>query len=202
MDRRRGHNAWSCDLKPTEVPGNHYQCDLLEVLDAQPWDLGIFFPDCTYLCGSGLHWNGRTPGRAAKTEAALEFVRKLLNCRIPRVGLENPVGCIGTRIRPADQSIQPYEFGDDASKRTCLWLRNLPLLKPTKRYPGRWVEWPRGSGRMVERWSNQTDGGQNKLGPSETRAAERARTYEGIAEAMAEQWSKPVAVQASLFEVA
>jgi hypothetical protein len=110
---------------------------------------------------------------------------------IPHKAMENPVGCIGTRIRPYDQLIQPYEFGDDASKRTCLWLDNLPALEldPAKRFPGRIVEWPRGSGKLVERWANQTDSGQNNLGPSEHRARDRSKTYDGIAEAMAEQWS-------------
>lgn len=136
---------------------------------------------------------GRQAGRQAKTDAALEFVRRLLGCtKIRRRGLENPTGCIGTRIRKADQYVHPYEFGDDASKKTGLWLANLPKLRidPAARFSGRWVEWPRGSGNMVERWSNQTDSGQNRLGPSETRAAERAVTYPGLAQAMADQWGE------------
>lgn len=198
----RGHDAWSCDLLPTERPGNHHQGDVMGVLDSRPWDMLVAFPPCTYLCGSGLHWNKRRPGRAEQTEAALGFVRALLDARVPRIALENPVGCIGTRIRPADQTIQPYDFGADASKRTCLWLKNLPPLKPTKRVPGRLVEYPPGSGRTVERWDNQTDGGQNKLGPSADRAHERSRTYQGIADAMAAQWSEAVPQQLSLFAVA
>ncbi len=118
----------------------------------------------------------------------LEFVARM---PVDRVAMENPVGIISTRIRKSDQRIQPYEFGDDASKNTCLWLNKLPpLIKdPAKRFQGRWVEHPPGSGKMVERWSNQTDSGQNRLGPSEGRWKERSRTYAGIARAMAEQWT-------------
>lgn len=109
---------------------------------------------------------------------------------VPRIAIENPVGAIGTRIRAADQFVQPYDFGDDASKRTGLWLKGLPplVIDPAKRFSGRLVEWPRGSGKMVERWSNQTDSGQNRLGPSADRWAARSVTYAGIARAMARQW--------------
>lgn len=187
---RAGHDAMSCDLLPTVKPGPHYQGDIFDVID-DGWDLAIFHPPCTYLSSSGLHWN-RNPKSirygGVQTEDALIFVRRLLDAPIRMIALENPTGCIGTRIRPASQFIQPYDFGDDASKKTGLWLKNLPLLTPTKRIPGRLVEWPRGSGKLVERWSNQTDSGQNKLGPSEDRWAERSVTYPGIAEAMARSW--------------
>lgn len=118
---------------------------------------------------------------------ALDFVRKLLDAPIPKIALENPIGCIGTQIRKASQIIQPYEFGDDASKRTCLWLKGVPLLikDPAQRLPGRKVLH---NGKTVERWANQTDSGQNKLGPSEDRWAERSVTYPGIATAMAQRW--------------
>jgi hypothetical protein len=174
---RRGHDAVSCDLLPTENPGPHVQGDVLPLLD-QEWDLMIAHPPCTYLCSSGLHWNKRRPERAALTEEALQFVLTLLLARIPRIALENPIGCISTRHRKPDQIIHPWQFGEDASKATCLWLRNLPLLVPTNILPG---------GRKARR-ANQTASGQNKLGPSPERAMERARTYTGIAEAMAEQW--------------
>lgn len=177
---RRGHDALSCDLLPTDVPGPHYQGNVLDIID-RSWDLLIAFPPCTYLCASGLHWNRRRPGRAQKTEAALDFVRQLLDAPVPRVALENPVGCISTRIRKYDQTIQPYDFGHDASKRTCLWLRGLPLLTPTKRIEPRIVD-----GR--KRWANQTDSGQNRLTPHPDRWKERSKTYRGVAEAMAEQW--------------
>jgi hypothetical protein len=113
----------------------------------------------------------------------LGFVRLLLEAPVPRIAIENPVGRIGTAIRPADQYIQPYDFGEDASKRTGLWLKGLPKLVPTQRVAGRMV-----GGK--ERWSNQTDSGQNRLGPSEDRWQQRSRTYAGIAMAMAEQWSE------------
>ena len=108
----------------------------------------------------------------------------LLALDIPKIALENPQGCIGTRIRKASQYIQPYDFGDDASKKTGLWLKGLPLLKPTNRVNGRMVEH---NGKIVERWSNQTDSGQNNLGPSDDRWKIRSYTYPGIANAMADQ---------------
>jgi hypothetical protein len=175
----RGHDAWSCDLEPSDTPGQHLQCDVLTVLE-QGWDLMIAHPECKYVAVSGLHWNGRRPGRAAKTEQALDFVRTLLEADIERIALENPVSCISTRIRKPDQIIQPWWFGDDASKATCLWLKNLPLLRETNRLPG---------DRRTRR-ANQTPGGQNKLGPSPERAKLRAMTYPGIAAAMADQWGQ------------
>lgn len=189
--RALGHDAWSCDILPAEDGSPfHLQCDVREVLE-DGWDLGVFHPPCTYLCSSGLHYNGKVPGRQQKTEEALEFVRLLLDAPIPRIALENPVGCIGTRIRKADQSVHPFEFGDDASKRTCLWLKNLPPLvkDPAMRVAGRLVrDESNAQVRYIERWANQTDAGHNRLGPSPTRAQDRARTYPGIAKAMAEQW--------------
>lgn len=190
--RRLGFDAWSCDFLPAEDGSlHHYQCDLREVVGLG-WDLLVCHPECTYLTSSGLHWNNKVPGRAEKTEEALAFVRYLLDLPIPRIALENPQGCIGTRIRPASQYVQPYEFGDDASKKTGLWLKNLPCLvaDPSQRVPGRMVE---DKGRMVERWSNQTDSGQNRLPPSEDRWKDRSRTYPGIANAIALQWGAVLA---------
>ena len=109
---------------------------------------------------------------------------------IPRVAIENPIGCIGTRIRPADQIVQPYDFGDDASKATCLWLKGLSPLRPTARLAGRIVSDPR-TGKTVERWANQTDSGQNRLAPSADRWKLRSTTYPGLAAAMADQWGDP-----------
>lgn len=182
----RGHNAWSCDLLPTEKPGNHIQGDVLEVLD-DGWDLMIAHPPCTYLSSSGLHWNKRILGREEKTHEAMLFVFNLIgegfiDNPIPRICIENPVGRIGTAYRKADQIIQPWQFGHDASKTTCLWLKGLPPLLAT----GPFI-----APRMIDgkpRWANQCDSGQNKLGPSENRWAERSVTYSGIAEAMADQW--------------
>lgn len=181
--RALGHDAWSCDL--LAASGYHLQVDVRTILK-DGWDLAIFHPPCTYLCSSGLHWNKRVPGRAALTEEALEFVRELLAAPIPRIALENPKGCIGTRIRKRDQMIQPYQFGDDASKATHLWLKNLPLLTPTKLIEPRIVA--SGPYKGKKRWANQTDSGQNRLGPSEDRWALRSLTYQGIADAMASQW--------------
>jgi hypothetical protein len=178
---RLGHDAMSCDLLPTESPGPHYQGDVLDII-GDGWDLMIAHPPCTYLCSSGLHWNKRRPGREQLTEEAVEFVGKLLDAPIKKIALENPVGCISTRIRPYDQAIQPYQFGHDASKKTCLWLKNLPKLMPTSMVEPRMI-----NGKP--RWGNQTDSGQNKLPPSDQRWALRSETYLGIAEAMAKQWS-------------
>ncbi len=174
---RQGHDAWSCDLLPTEVIGPHIKADVLTVLD-ENWDLMIAHPPCTYLCSSGLHWNGRRPGRQAQTDAALAFVKRLLEAPIPRIALENPVGCISTRIRPPDQILHPWQFGHPESKTTCLWLKNLPPLRPTKV-----LRLPPGG-----RWRNQTKSGQNYLAPSPDRWKLRSLTYPGIAEAMALQW--------------
>lgn len=179
---RAGHYAASCDLLPSESPlGDHYQCDVMDIID-HGWDLMIAHPPCTYLCSSGLHWNKRRPDRARKTEEALDFVRQLLDAPIERIALENPIGCISTRIKKPDQTIQPWQFGHDASKATCLWLKGLPPLVPTDQVPPRLV-----NGR--KRWGNQTDSGQNKLPPSADRWKIRSETYQGIADAMAKQWS-------------
>jgi hypothetical protein len=120
--RKRGHYALSCDLLATEIPGPHHQGNALDILN-DGWDLMVAHPPCTYLCSSGLHWNKRTPGRAQLTLEALDFVRALLAAPIKRIALENPVGCISSAIRKPDQSIQPYHFGADASK------KNVPVAK-------------------------------------------------------------------------
>lgn len=184
--RAKGFDAWSCD--PFEAceadPQWHLSVDVLEIL-GDGWDLMICHPPCTYLASSGLHWNKRIDGRAEKTEEALEFVRRLMDAPIPHIALENPMGCISTRIRKPEQTIQPWMFGDDASKATCLWLENLPPLKPTQIVKGRVVQH---NGKQVERWSNQTVSGQNRLSPSDDRWKERSRTYQGVANAMADQW--------------
>jgi hypothetical protein len=181
-----GHEAMSCDLLPTDVPGPHYQGDVFDIIN-QGWDMMIAHPPCTYLCVSGLHWNKRVEGRDAKTDEALEFVKRLLDAPIQRIALENPVGCISKRIRKPEQIIQPYEYGDNAAKKTCLWLKNLPKLRPTDRVRGRKVKTP--SGKIVERWSNQCDNyGQDKTPPSPDRWKIRSKTWQGIADAMASQW--------------
>ena len=172
-----GHEAMSCDLLPTESPGPHYQGDVFDIID-DGWDLMVAHPPCTYLAISGLHWNKRIPGRAEKTEQALEFVQRLLDADIEKIALENPISCISSRIRKPDQIIQPWQFGHPESKKTCLWLKNLPLLQHTN------VLQKPESGR----WNNQTPSGNNKLGPSPDRWKKRSLTYLGIAQAMADQW--------------
>lgn len=171
-----GHHAWSCDLEPSERPGNHYQGDIRAYINAQAWDLMIAHPPCTYLAASGARWFA---SRQREQQEALDFIRWLLSAPIPAIALENPIGVISSKIRKPDQIIQPWQFGHDASKATCLWLKGLPLLTPTNILPG---------GRTVRR-ANQTPSGQNNLGPSPKRAKERSRTYSGIAAAMAAQWS-------------
>lgn len=178
--RALGHEAVSCDILPSETPGPHYEGDVRDIIDAG-WDLMVAHPPCTYLCSSGLHWNKRRPERAALTEEAFEFVMQLAAANIPRIAIENPVGCLSTRWRKPDQIIQPHQFGHDASKATCLWLKGLKPLNHTHTIAPRIV-----SGRP--RWANQTDSGQNKLPPSANRWALRSTTYQGIAEAMANQW--------------
>jgi hypothetical protein len=178
----RGHEAVSCDLVPSERPGPHIVGDVCEILE-DGWDMMIAHPPCTYLASSGLHWNTRIPGREERTHESMLFIFNLMGVgsiahRIPKIALENPIGRISTAYRRPDQIIHPWQFGEDASKATCLWLKGLPLLEPTNELPG---------GRKARR-ANQTPSGQNKLGPSPTRAADRARTYPGIANAMADQW--------------
>lgn len=203
-----GHDAWSCDVLPSA--GNHLQCDVLTVLDSRVWDLAVFHPTCTYLTcsaewaykdpdfvrypGVGYHQKvkqGTLTGSARREarENAIEFVFKLRDSGIPKMAIENPVGVLSSRWRKPDQVIQPYQFGDDASKATCLWLTGLPELRPTERFNGRLIT-DQLTGKTAERWSNQTDGGQNKLGPSDERSSSRSVTYQGIANAMADQWSR------------
>jgi site-specific DNA-cytosine methylase len=187
-----GHDAISVDLRPTQRPGPHWQSDVFEYLatdDFATRNLVIAHPPCTYLAGSGLHWNGRVAGRAEKTEQALADVRRLINAFEGKAwAIENPVGLIGTKIIPAFDTVQPYEFGDDASKRTCFYGNLPPLVRdPAKRKAGRMVIDSR-NGKTVERWANQTDSGQNRLPPSANRWALRSETYPGLAAAIAEQW--------------
>ena len=171
----KGHDAISCDLLPTDSPGPHYQGDIRDILNGGGYDLLIAHPPCTYLAVSGLHWNKRYPEREALTQEALDFVRLLMNTPIKKKCIENPISKISTAIRKPDQIIQPYMFGHDASKKTCLWLEGLPLLVPTNMI-------------VKERYANQTASGQNNLGPSKDRWKLRSKTYLGIAQAMADQW--------------
>jgi len=203
----RGFRTFSADLLPSEDGGEgHLVMDVFAALDYLAarglWPtLAVFHPDCTYLTNSaawaftdGPYHQQVKPGTlvgAARREArekALETVRRVLALPIKHKAVENPIGAI-SRVRKFDQIVQPNWFGDDASKATGLILDNLPRLHPTHPIPGRLVEWPRGSGRMCERWGNQTDSGQNRLTPGPDRWKDRARTYPGLADAVAHQWS-------------
>lgn len=224
--RKLGFEAYSCDIKDCSGghPEWHIKDDIFNVLRSNFWDAGIFFPDCTYLTISA-EWAYKDPDykrypkvgyhqkvkastltgadRREAREEALSFVKRLWNSDIENVAIENPVGVLGTRWKKQTQVIQPYEFGDNASKKTCLWLKNLPLLKPTNYIEGRFVccgldieevlgkyGCPNceGENTAKRRWGNQTNSGQNKLPPTVNRAELRSKTYPGIAKAMAEQW--------------
>ena len=196
--RAHGHDAWSCDLLPSESdPQWHILADhdlhLLDVVE-QGWDLMIAHPPCTYLCNSGVlrlykggkKVNGPDDRRWADMREAARFFIALLNAPIKRICVENPVmhgyarEIVGAGYA---QRIQPYHFGADASKGTCLWLKNLPPLKGTAYVAPRVVN-------GLPRWANQTDSNQNRLGPSPDRWKLRSRTYQGIADAMASQWGE------------
>lgn len=164
--RAKGHDAWSCDLLPTEIPGQHYQGDVRDIL-GQDWDLMVAHPPCTHLAVSGARW---FKNKLIEQQEALDFVRMLLEANIPRIALENPISIISSKIRKPDQIIQPWQFGHGETKATCLWLKNLPLLKSTNVVLGR-------EARI------------HKMPPNVNRWKERSRTFTGIAEAMAEQWS-------------
>lgn len=197
----KGHDAMSCDLLPSDKPGNHYQGDVFDIIN-EGWDLMIAHPPCTYLSVSGMHWTARGLRDPKLTEDALGFVKRLMDAPIAKIAIENPVSIISSQIRKPDQSINPYQFGEDASKKTCLWLKGLPLLRPTKFIEPRLVccgsvvhnndkyGCPNCNGDNIAkpRWGNQCDSGQNKMTPSSDRWKERSKTYQGIADAMADQW--------------
>lgn len=197
--RSLGHEAWSADILPADDNSPyHLQGDVLQVL-ANGWDLMIAHPPCTYLSVSGMHWTTRGLRDPKLTEDALEFARALMDAPIPRIAIENPVSIISSRIRKPDQIIQPWQFGDDASKKTCLWLKNLPKLNNEDRskwIPGRIVGEDK-RGMTIVRWANQCDSGQNKLGPSADRWKERSKTYNGIAQAMAQTWGNETRLETS-----
>lgn len=191
-----GHNAWSCDLKPSEDNSEHHvQMDAALVMGSATtycngsgnrWDLIIMHPPCTALTVAGNHVYAKGKPKHDDRLKAIHWVTLMWSRATrfaDRVAMENPQGVLSTGFRRPDQYIQPYQFGDDASKNTGLWLHNLPKLEETTRCAGRLVN-------GVERWANQTDSGQNKLGPSPERATERARTYAGIASAIVDQWGE------------
>jgi site-specific DNA-cytosine methylase len=163
--KTKGHDVWSCDLLPTEIPGQHIQGDVLEILN-DGWDMMIAHPPCTYLAVSGARW---FKDKVVEQRKALAFVRLLLDAPIERIALENPVSIISTKIKKPNQYIQPWEHGHGETKKTGLWLKNLPLLKPSNIVNGR-------ESRI------------HKLPPTKDRWKIRSRTFPGIATAMADQW--------------
>jgi hypothetical protein len=164
---RRGHNAMSADLLPTDAPGPHYQGDVFDVVD-YPWDLAIFHPPCTHLAVSGArHFEGKR--LTGQQQAAVAFFMRLAKLDIPRIAIENPVCIMSSVWRRPDQTIQPWQFGHGETKATCLWLKGLPKLTPTDVVEGR-------EARI------------HKMPPSEDRWKLRSQTYSGIADAMADQW--------------
>ena len=175
---RLGHDATSVDFLPSETEGKHIQGDVLDVIKSQSFDIMIAHPPCTDLAVSGARWfpEKRADGRQQR---ALEFVRALLDAPIDRIALENPVSVISSYIRKPDQIVQPWQFGHEATKTTCLWLKGLPPLMATN-IVGRGERHITKSGRSLPKWYN--------VPPSPDRWKYRSRTYEGIAQSMAEQW--------------
>lgn len=171
----RGHDAWSCDLLPSDKPGNHYQGDVRDILN-EHWDLMVCHPPCTHLAVSGARWFHL---KQQQQSDALDFVRMLLNAPIERIALENPVSIISSKIRKPDQVIQPWQFGHEATKTTCLWLKNLPQLTPTN-IVGKGTRHITKGGKSLPEWYN--------LPPSADRWKIRSATFQGIADAMAQQW--------------
>lgn len=163
--RKRGHDAISCDLLPTETPGAHYQGDVRDIL-GNGWDMMIAHPPCTHLAVSGARW---FKDKQKEQEEALDFVRVLMAAPILMIAIENPISIISSKIRKPDQIIQPWQFGHGETKATCLWLKGIPKLIPTKIVEGRLAK-------------------VHRMPPSPNRWKERSRTYQGIADAMAEQW--------------
>jgi hypothetical protein len=184
--RDKGHDAWSCDLLPTEIPGQHIQGDVLNILN-DGWDLMIAHPPCTYLSYAAIaYWN--RPGRCKQRLEALEFFRQLWEAPIEKICIENPRGCASPTIAKYTQIIQPYFFGDYAKKTTCLWLKNLP---PLQHSAGDMFTDPTHTEEPQPLMT--TKRGKkiyfcDSFPPSENRAKERSRTFTGIANAMAEQW--------------
>lgn len=163
--RKRGHDAMSCDLLPSDIEGNHYMGDVRDVLH-KGWDMMIAHPPCTHLAVSGARW---FKDKQQEQKEALEFVKLLFNAPIGKIALENPISIISSKIRKPDQIIQPWQFGHGETKATCLWLKNLPKLVPTNIVDGR---------KPVVHYAS----------PGPDRWKLRSLTYQGIADAMAQQW--------------
>ena len=192
--RARGHEAYSNDIIYCSggKPEWHLKMDVFEAIALGGWDMGIFFPPCTYLTNSANKYLKDQPPlksgclvgaeRRRARRDAIDFVENIYNCGIPKICIENPVGVLSTAFRKPDQVVHPYMFGSSASKATCFWLKGLPLLVPTQ-----YIE-PTYHKNGLPRWDNQSPSGAPNLGPSPDRAKLRSKTYAGIAEAMASQW--------------
>jgi len=189
--RELGHEAYSCDILPCSggYPEWHFQQDVFEVIDSHHWDLMVAHPPCTYLTVTGNRWftnkdGSRNEDRYRKRDEALDFIRRLMDADVKQIAIENPVGFISTFIRKPDQTIQPYMFGDEASKKTCLWLKNLPVLEATKMVSeGERVYYK--SGKSHPKWYAEA---LTKAKTSQERSTLRSKTFPGIAKAIAEQW--------------
>lgn len=180
--RDRGHDAWSFDFEPDDNESKfHIQSDVIPWLEqgCAQWDMLIAFPPCTDICVSGAR-HFKTKIADGRQQRALNFVHTLMNTTIEKVCIENPVGVISSTFRKPDQIVQPWQFGHYETKATCLWLKGLPLLKPTQIL----------AKPLIGGWLNTTPSGQNKYGPSKDRWKLRSKTYAGIADAMAEQWGQ------------
>lgn len=183
---RKGFEAWSCDILPTDIPGNHYQCDVRDVI-TQSWDLLIAHPPCTYLTVTGNKWfkpeyRDRFPTREQDRKEAIEFFMLFADADVEHVCIENPVGIMSTLWRKPNQIIQPYQFGHSEAKKTCLWLKNLPELTPTKIVEPEYITFK--SGKRMAKWYSDAVGL-----PKHERMKLRSKTFQGIADAMANQWS-------------
>ena len=190
-----GHDAVSCDLLPTDVPGPHYQGDVFDIIN-DGWDMMIAFPPCTHLALSGSQWFAEKQ-KDGRQDEALQFVRDLMNADIPKIAIENPIGIISSRIRKYDQIIQPWMFGDPFQKSTCLWLKNLPPLIATdivsKGEFKEWIDKKTGKKKRQPIWFFEA------LSQGDLRWKIRSQTFPGIAQAMAHQWSNPGIIQSKLF---
>jgi hypothetical protein len=181
-----GHEAMSCDLEPTSVPGPHYQGNVMDIIN-DGWDLMIAHPPCTYLTVTGNKWfkpeyADRFPTRHQDRENAADFFMALANANIPKIAIENPIGVMSTRYKKPNQVVHPWQFGHEASKSTCLWLKGLPNLNPTNIVSkGEFITYK--SGKRMTKWYADAA----SLSPKE-RAKVRNTTFQGIADAMAAQW--------------
>ena len=185
---RGGHEAMSCDLVPTDAPGPHYQGDVMDIIN-EGWDLLIAFPPCTYLTLTGNKWfkpefADRFPERHQQRKDAVDFFMKIANMPIPKIAIENPIGVMSKIYRKPDQIIQPWQFGFPTTKATCLWLKGLPTLKPTNIVDKGEVVISK-SGNRMSKWYYETSKLPLKDG---ARAKARSVTFQGVADAMADQW--------------